>query len=153
MDDRRFDSLVRSLAAGTSRRRMLKGMLGLGGAAIVGAPGASDHADAARRGFSGPRFPTPCVPNCAGSNCGSDGCGGTCGQCAPVGAICFEGLCFGLCDPSEGLPCCSGCLCDAVNNVCVFDQPVGTNCAEAGCPAGSFCDQSDVCRTACGCGS
>jgi len=34
MDDRRFDALVKSLATGRSRRAVLKGLLGLGGAAL-----------------------------------------------------------------------------------------------------------------------
>jgi len=33
-----------------------------------------------------------CVPNCAGKQCGNDGCGGSCGQCAP-GAWCEAGTC------------------------------------------------------------
>lgn len=48
MDDRRFDSLVRSRAAGGSRRQLLKGMLGLG--AVVGGVAASGaEVDAKRR--------------------------------------------------------------------------------------------------------
>jgi hypothetical protein len=152
MDDRRFDSLVRSLAAGRSRREILKGVLGLGGAAVVGAAVASNHAEAARRGFSGPRFPTPCVPQCDGATCGGDGCGGTCGDCLG-GQTCFEGVCFNSCDPNGGPGCCSACQCDAVNFVCVTKDDVGTNCASTGCPAGWFCDQSNVCRTACACGA
>ena len=36
MDDRRFDALVKSVAAGGSRRAVLKGLLGLGGVALAG---------------------------------------------------------------------------------------------------------------------
>jgi hypothetical protein len=80
MDDRRFDSLVRSLASGGSRRTLFKGFLGLGGAVVVGAAVSGHDAQAARRGFSGPKLPQPCVPTCDGATCGgSDGCGGTCG--------------------------------------------------------------------------
>ena len=49
MDDRRFDSLVRALAEGKSRRSVLKGLLGLGGAALVGSAALDGDADAARR--------------------------------------------------------------------------------------------------------
>jgi hypothetical protein len=56
MDDRRFDELARRL--GGSRRRFLKQVVGLGGAAAVGSL-AIDDAGAARRGYSGPRFPVP----------------------------------------------------------------------------------------------
>ena len=152
MDDRRFDSLARSLAAGRSRREVIKGMLGLGGAAVAGIALASDDAQAARRGFSGPTLPTPtCVPQCAGAVCGGDGCGGACGECSGT-ATCFEGACFRSCDPS-GPSCDSACHCDAINFVCVFDQPVGTDCAANGCPTGSFCDDTDVCRSACASGA
>ena len=52
MDDKRFDALTRSLAEGTSRRKVLKGLLGglVGGAAVKLAlirPGAGS-AEAAR---------------------------------------------------------------------------------------------------------
>lgn len=65
MDDRQFDSLARSLAAGQSRRRVLKAMLGLIGAVSAGVA-LPPHADAARRGYSGPL--TPGGPE--GSTCG-----------------------------------------------------------------------------------
>ncbi len=34
----------------------------------------------------------PCVPNCAGMECGDDGCGGSCGVCGE-GLACQAGLC------------------------------------------------------------
>src|SRR5262245_18680249 len=116
MDDDRFDSLARSLAAGRSRRAMLKGMLGLGGAVVVTAAALPDHADAARRGFSGPVLPTPCVPSCSGTTCGPDGCGGSC-RCG-LGLICIieTVLCGTPCAESGG--CESGCICEPVDNVC-----------------------------------
>ena len=39
-----------------------------------------------------------CQPNCAGRECGSDGCGSDCGNC-PDGLTCDAGLCFGDCIP------------------------------------------------------
>jgi len=48
MDDRRFDALVRSRAAGSSRRQVLKGMLGLG-AAVGGVAVSQADASAKRR--------------------------------------------------------------------------------------------------------
>jgi len=39
MDDRRFDSLAKTLATGKSRRSVVKGLLGLGGAAVLAAIG------------------------------------------------------------------------------------------------------------------
>ena len=47
MDDRRFDALVRSRAAGSSRRQVLKGMLGLG--AVVGGVAVSQADASAKR--------------------------------------------------------------------------------------------------------
>jgi hypothetical protein len=94
MDDRKFDTITRTLASGTSRRRMLKGLLGLGGMAVAAA-GLQD-ASAARRGFTGPTFPRPepteppCInPNvCAVSGCcaGFICCNGQ--ECIPEDAIC-----------------------------------------------------------------
>ncbi len=35
-----------------------------------------------------------CVPECDGNTCGPDGCGGTCGECAPEeGFVCDSGVC------------------------------------------------------------
>jgi hypothetical protein len=94
MDERKFDTIARTLASGTSRRRMLKGLLGVGGMAIAAA-GLQD-ASAARRGFTGPTFPRPepteppCInPNiCAVSGCcaGFICCNGQ--ECIPQDAIC-----------------------------------------------------------------
>jgi hypothetical protein len=94
MDNRRFDTVVRNLAPGASRRALLKGLLGLGG--VVAAGVELHQADAARRGFSGPVFPAvvptepPCInPDtcvfdacCAGFFC----CNGQ--ECIPNDAIC-----------------------------------------------------------------
>jgi len=77
MDDQRFDSLVRSFASGANRRQILKGVLGLGAGVAGAALTAMDDADAARRGFPGPRI-FPCEPQCDGTSCGSNGCGGSC---------------------------------------------------------------------------
>jgi hypothetical protein len=94
MDERKFDTIARTLASGTSRRRMLKGLLGVGGLAVAAA-GLQD-ASAARRGFTGPTFPRPepteppCInPNiCAVSGCcaGFICCNGQ--ECIPEDAIC-----------------------------------------------------------------
>ena len=40
-----------------------------------------------------------CVPNCAGKECGADGCGGFCGDCG-VHAECVTGQCVELCIPA-----------------------------------------------------
>src|SRR5688500_19787473 len=60
MDDRRFDQLTRMVGRGASRRSILKGLLGLGGAAVAGAT-ASDAVDARQTG-SRPTIPPPPPP-------------------------------------------------------------------------------------------
>lgn len=92
MDDRKFDTIARNLATGTSRRSLLAGLLGLGGLAAGGLD--VQHAGAARRGFSGPRLPPSgcrgdlCEPS---TQCSDDyDCAG--------GAICCVGDC---CTPGQ----------------------------------------------------
>jgi hypothetical protein len=63
MDDRTFESLIRSLAAVRTRRSAFKGLVGIG-ASIVTARVLVGDADAARRGFSGPKLPTPTPKPC-----------------------------------------------------------------------------------------
>jgi hypothetical protein len=107
----------------------------------------------------------PCVPNCAGKECGDNGCGGLCGQC-PVGLDCVEGiceekcnsaLCFGKeCGPAD---CPTGCLgkgdekckgfgecpegtkCDPNSNNCVTCK---INCGD--CPEGWYCAAGNICQ-------
>lgn len=43
----------------------------------------------------------PCVPNCAKKSCGSDGCGGECGECG-LHAVCENGIC--TCTPTDIIP-------------------------------------------------
>jgi len=52
-----------------------------------------------------------CIPDCVGKLCGSDGCGGTCGDC-PAAEYCNGGICTGTCvsDPdcqAEGTTVCN----------------------------------------------
>jgi hypothetical protein len=54
----------------------------------------------------------PCVPSCAGKECGDDGCGGSCGICSGVGESCgVTGLCCG----GSGASC-------SVDSDCCSDQ-------------------------------
>ena len=61
MDDRRFDALVKAVATGTTRRSLVKGLLGLGGAAVIGSSLRESEVDAARR-----PTPTPKPVTCPG---------------------------------------------------------------------------------------
>lgn len=61
-----------------------------------------------------------CTPDCTGKECGSDGCGGTCGVC-PDGIGCEDNACKNI-DPCLNLNCDDGDAC--TNDQCVVD---GTN--------------------------
>ncbi len=146
MDDRRFDVLTKALAGGSSRRSILKGLLGFGGAlTTAGVVGV----DAARR-----PAPTPKPVSCPGQQfwdgaecvcpndlfeCGPDCCGSSeqcCDNaCCPYGSVCIaeEQCCpVGRVCPSypSGSCCPNGTLC----------CPSGDSCFD---PAGGCCDTSD----------
>jgi hypothetical protein len=131
LDDDRFDALARTLGNATSRRAALKGLLGLG-AAAVGVVQLAPEADAARRGFSGPNWPTP-APDPAPCSCGPN-------------KTCIDGLCFASC---------TGCECDG----CTFIEGQGSFCSDeaydtdgpcAGkCAAGYACAVGSLCMKPC----
>src|SRR5688572_16146533 len=110
MDDRRFDSLVKALATGTSRRSVFKGLLGLGSVAVVGAL-RDDGADAARRPTPTPtpiRCPGRQVPVGGVCTCPADApqkCGPDCCNPAGIGPghseCCDNACCFGICYGEE----------------------------------------------------
>ncbi len=111
MDDRRFDTIARALATGHNRRDVLKRLLGVsaGAAGLAGVAVVTEQpVEAARRGFSGPTFPTwtPCVRDANGVCCAS-------GVLEPGGICCTTGRSDSLgycCDPnSEGAW--TGCCC------------------------------------------
>ena len=114
MDDSRFDALAKSLVTSGSRRRMLRSFAGL--SAAVGLSAAlHDPAGAARRGFSGPRFPKPC----SGETCNLVPSG-----CCDAGLTCCPGL--GCVEKTEAFCCfdsecltghtCRGNFCCPANN-------------------------------------
>jgi hypothetical protein len=105
-----------------------------------------------------------CVPDCWARECGSDGCGGSCGTC-PGGAGCrADGTC-------ECLPSCSGreCGSDGCGGTCPpgcsggwicggagLCQCSGTPCGTACCYVGQVCTGSSCCTPSCSgreCGS
>ncbi len=61
------------------------------GAYSCGTNGQADPAGQYPKASAG--TPATCVPNCAGKQCGDDGCGGTCGQCLYQGAVCQNAKC------------------------------------------------------------
>jgi len=72
--------------------------------------------------------PKPCVPNCAGKQCGDDGCGGSCGTC-PSDKTCQNYQCVGC------MPNCAGKDCgdDGCGGICGL------------CPSGKICYQNYKC--------
>jgi hypothetical protein len=60
-----------------------------------------------------------CVPDCEGMACGSDGCGGSCGECAD-GQTCSGGVCMVAGCEALGTQGCGGCPCEAC--VCEMDS-------------------------------
>ena len=120
MDDRRFDQLVKAVASGASRRSVLKGMLGLGGAALVGSAALDADVDAARRPTPTPKPPTlswaadsggtgnvsASCPKAPGPyKCGPDCCTGQVTDAYPRPAghseCCDNACCFGTCYGEE----------------------------------------------------
>jgi hypothetical protein len=110
-----------------------------------------------------------CTPDCSGKQCGSDGCGGTCGECA---GECVAGLCHmgPGCEATEA-PLCNGCACE--NCVCELDSyccetawdslcvgqcisdcggcPSLENCGDDQCVADDF-ENCATCPADCACG-
>lgn len=138
MDDRRFDSLAKAFASGTSRRSMLKGILGLGGVVIAGSAALDRDVEAARRPTPTPR-PVTCpgrqtwngshcaCPDDAPVECGPDCC--TEGK-IPAGSpgyseCCDNGCCFGTCYGEE--------LCCPTNTPAGGGAPIASVCANGEC--------------------
>ncbi len=71
-----------------------------------------------------------CTPNCAGKECGDDGCGGSCGKCGEHQG-CKDGKCVDM-------PLCG-------NHVCDQDESCDTCPADCGCPVGRTCYDGKCC--------
>jgi hypothetical protein len=146
VEDRRFDAIARSLASGTSRRQVLKGLLGLG-AGTVAVTSAASVTDAARRGYPGPSFPAPpgdsCTPHCPENYCGGDGCGGQCSCWAGWNCMAPNGTCGRQCHSDDD---CSRFKSDCkdagrcINGVC-YDGDHRTNICDGSldCAVGYVC--------------
>jgi formylglycine-generating enzyme required for sulfatase activity len=102
-----------------------------------------------------------CLPDCEGKDCGSDGCGGSCGICNACGEECLTGLCTftacegkecgsdncggvcGICPVEEHKMCTAGqCVCEflfcldaccAQNELCFNDQCCAADCTDKTC--------------------
>ena len=98
-----------------------------------------------------------CVPDCAGCECGDDGCGGSCGTCSN-GEICnYNQICVEctsdancpsgtpLCNPTgECVECTSNAWC--ATGYCVDYECVDCM-TDADCPSGMMCDGNGECGT------
>lgn len=179
MDGGRFDSLARALAAGGSRRQVLKGLLGLGGAAVVGSSVLEGDASAAVR-----PTPTPKPLKCPGkqipvggkctcpnglSTCGPDCCnpggtGASHSECCDN--ACCRGTCYGeeQCCPyprhycpvsgqccPEGWTCCPDFGCISPDQCCTADDCPDRACVSAVCNAQHRCDYVDNCTAGTDC--
>lgn len=69
-------------------------------------------------------FSPECIPNCDGTFCADDGCGGLCGSC-PNGQACFSGTCY----PSPCIANCTNRTCgdDGCGGLCGL-CPINTTC-------------------------
>ncbi len=104
--------------------------------------------------LAAPSIAGACTPACTGKECGPDGCGGTCGECA-AGVVCMGGICQdGPGCKATGAPGCDGCACE----VCVcgnepycctlgWDQACADLCIGdcGGCPKTITCGDG-VCK-------
>ena len=133
MDGRTFDDMVKALAAGASRRRVLAGFAGAALGAI---------------GLSGVRAAQQ-TSNCAAITCltDSDCCENCGGICVPAGTPCSDDLCG---DP--GAVPCNQVLCGpdeyCCNESCSICAPIGGGCTEQFCgePCGSVtCGVEEYC--------
>ena len=108
--------------------------LGCSGETETPGPAGKDlHSDDVRR------VDGSCVPTCGAAECGSDGCGGSCGNCGPQ-ELCNGGKCEPATQCSDGEPCDDGNPCTS-NDECVQDLCVG---AKYECSDGKECTE-DIC--------
>jgi IPT/TIG domain len=88
-------------------------------------------------------FDDCCVPDCQGRDCGTNGCGGFCGDC-PVNHVCQEGglcLCVPACEDNEcGDDGCGGsCGVCGLGTICMFGDCL------AGCTGPENCTSTEEC--------
>lgn len=93
--------------------------------------GGDDCEDCSVLGMQCIKSKCTCVPKCAGAQCGSDGCGGSCGAC-PEGQSCQAGGCSVVCGDSQ---------CGAGESVCDCPEDCTGGCS--GCCFDSQCQNGD----------
>ncbi|MFH1530902.1 MAG: C25 family cysteine peptidase [Pseudomonadota bacterium] len=105
-------------------------------------------------------FTTPsCTPQCAGKQCGDNGCGGVCGSCC-ADQVCQGGQCVGGlgCEATDESGCggcpCEVCVCEMDAYCCngQWDDICATECVEhcGGCPTEGDCTEKECGDDGCG---
>ena len=112
----------------------------IGALALLGA--ASSLGGCSAGAINDPRAFQACTPNCAGKECGDDGCGNSCGTCAQGDLCNARGACY---DPNQCTPDCAGKTCgdDACGGSC------GTCASDELCDATGACYDPDQCTPSC----
>jgi hypothetical protein len=152
MDDKRFDHLAKLVGKGASRRAILKGLFGVGGAAAAGAV-APDDANARAR-ISRPTIPPPPPPTTTSTTTTAAPC--PVGQqqcpnstlCCPTGTCARSGNAAICCDGASGngnVVCGLDC-CDTDNQCCDGECcPDGTVCLAQVFGEGPFVEEETCC--------
>lgn len=92
-----------------------------------------------------------CISNCAGKQCGDDGCGGTCGQCFGNN-ICQNGNCIPSCTPNCAAKQCGSDGCTGTCGTCQINYTCVNGVCQANCQpqcGGKQCGP-DGCNGTCG---
>ena len=96
----------------------------------------------------------PCPTDCSASECGDDGCGGSCGGC-DSGTQCVTGVC--VCVPGATVACCDDARCsyDSCGGLDAVLEPCPWGCADGAClPCVPDCEGrvcgDDGCTGSCG---
>jgi alkaline phosphatase len=88
-----------------------------------------------------------CTPNCAGKDCGDNGCGGSCGTCQ-TGQTCTSGLCQATCIPNCTGKDCGSNGCGGICGTCQTGQTCVGGLCQVGCIAN--CTGKDCGSNGCG---
>lgn len=159
MDGRRFDQFTRLLSNGTSRRSIVKGLLGLGGIAVTGSQ--IDEAAGARTARTRPTIPPPPPPgpttttSTTAAPCpGQEQCANS-SLCCPIGtcarsgaaAICCDGT-LGHGDTVCGLECCQDPQ-QCCDGECCGEMAVCLNRVFPGVPEEYCCPAALTCDDGC----